>query len=1718
MSLPRFEWVLELSPDGSSEQPYDPLVPADQQAKASISGRVVGLDSGPAGPAVALYGATVTLQGPTTPASSPFSTAQDGNFAFDTLIPGTYTVSVAHPTHYPVTYSLVLGPGKAATQGAQLVVLSSQSGDVTQAHVTGVVHKAGQLALPVAQQDHSGITVEVVGAGVRTVTSLAGEFDLYLNPGVYELQLTTPNYLPLSVPNVIATASTLTQIPNNPLTLSANPGSVAGTVTIEGQSSGAFGSVTVALFGGGSTQTAADGTYLLSGVAPGVYTLTVGEAGYTTQTLSGINVQGGLQTTAPAVMLPISRGSVSGTVILAGNNDASGVTIALVGTSFVATTNVAGQYTIAGVPVGNYDLTAQKQGFVPAVSGGLSVVAASVVTVPSLTLPAAQGAFSINGGNVYTNQTNVTLQLTAQGAAEMRISQDPNFANASLGDTALRTFSSTATFSLQAEDGLKTLYVQYSDASSTLSNIFNSSIVLDTTPPVASNAVTPMMQIDNSAAYTRMSGGLVTLQMAVSDATSYVTSMQLGGALPLTGVFQPYVSELTYTLPNPTVDGNKTVYANFSDAAGNVLAVPVSATITLDTTPPSLTGFTATCLGVTPATTCNNSVVTLNIASPDAAMMAFSDSASRPGTSFVPYATTATFLLDPGDDLRTAAVVLQDAAGNVSSVPGVLSVTVDTDPPESPILIINNNSAYTNSPNVTLQLSATGASSVNLSNCSDFNTVNCQTTGWQSFSASPATASWAVPIGDGLKTVFAEYQDAASNISNVAQASITLDQTPPSAASLVLITQNSINFTNAPLMQMSLLANGASTMQVSCNGSLAGAVQVPFATAASCSLPSGDGQKSVVALFIDNANNSTPVGPVTVYYDGTPPTPPSIGMQPLIVNEPNISVPLSVASTDAAVNQDPNPTGTHFVYQLKGGQYSDWTDCGTALAAMTWSQDATCSGPPFNFILATNTTNNLGVRARDRGGNVSSQDGVVITHDSIAPAYVNATVSAGDGYVILQWPPSTSTDVAGYYVVYGFSNSTNPNQYTGTAASQGFSPINVGLPCGIRNGVSFCSFELTGLADGQQLYVNVLPYDKTQIPGANVSSLWGGIAITPGQEVLTTSAETLALGNASLAVHDGVAYLSGTTMAQYMTVQSFWSGGGDVIGHTTAPPDFWTAGAYYMRGGYNYVLNGNTFITVDVTNPANPNVVNVQNYAASTPSLTFTRVVGDGNAIYVFAKEYISALSEYETYVAWFDTGPGACSATASPAAPCLTTGGAYLGLNASSLAGDIAAQGNYVYVADSTGKFTVTDPVNGIIHGSLTTPSGQALTAVAVSGAYAYVGDAKGTLDAVNISNPNAPFIATSAATSANVDSIAISGDRLYAVELTGVDIYELTHTSDSVNLTFLFHYSNYVSSVSTIRAEGEFLYQVSAPNFYMYKTTSARSIQPTGSAVAVSSFSANPIVVDNNIVLCDNGNILAYTGDATSPTLYAVGHPFQCYNLAHEGSLIVGTINSSFQTVHLAENGNFTNNTTFNHLGWNTLAATLSWPYLFAVDQNATTTTMYRMATYDVRNPTTPFVAQVALPTPAAYPGTMVRFGNYLYTVWASSLLIVDATTPMAPVVAAVIPFSAAPTDIAFNAGRLYVAYNTYFRILELASSGGTLTAPVDVGGMTTPCTYITANAGIVHCGSSSSVSVIDSTSTTPTLLNQLNIGSVGKVITYSDRLAFSRGAAGLQIAWMK
>ncbi len=172
---------------------------------------------------------------------------------------------------------------------------------------------------------------------------------------------------------------------------------------------------------------------------------------------------------------------------------------------------------------------------------------------------APTGTILINNNAATTKTLAVTLNLTytdgtGSGVTNMRFSD-----NGSTW-TAWQAAAATATHTLSAPDGTKTVRAQFRDAIGNVSATFNDSILLDTTPP------TGTILINNNAATTTTLA--VTLNLTYTDgAGSGVTSMRFSDNGSTWTAWEAAKTSRAYTLP--AGNGNHTVRVQYLDAAGN---------------------------------------------------------------------------------------------------------------------------------------------------------------------------------------------------------------------------------------------------------------------------------------------------------------------------------------------------------------------------------------------------------------------------------------------------------------------------------------------------------------------------------------------------------------------------------------------------------------------------------------------------------------------------------------------------------------------------------------------------------------------------------------------------------------------------------------------------------------------------------------------------------------------------------------------------------------------------------------------------------------------------------------------------------------------------------------------------------------------------------------------------------------------------------------------
>ncbi len=414
-----------------------------------------------------------------------------------------------------------------------------------------------------------------------------------------------------------------------------------------------------------------------------------------------------------------------------------------------------------------------------------------------------------------------------------------------------------------------------------------------TTAPPDTTAPSGSISINSGASHTN--SGTVTVGLKATD-ESGVTGYYLseGSTKPSatasgwTSVTQAasYSGSATYTLSGG--EGSKTLYAWYKDAAGNV-SDTASTSITLDTTAPdgavSINGgalYTRD-TGVTVGLSATDGTgVTGYYLSETSTKPPATDSGWKSVTSATSYSGNATHTFSNSDDgVKTLYAWYKDAAENVSDAVSA-TITLDTAAPGG-TAVINGGASYTREAGVTVALSATDGVGVTGYYISEdastpANAVERSGTSlhkssapversatslynWTSVTSTKSlteSANYTLTGGEGTRTVYAWYKDAAGNVSTSASDTIVLDSVAPTVTITAPTTDDTYSASSDTIEisgSASDATSGVSMVTWSSNrGGSGTATGTASWTVSGVSLSSGDNAITVTAK--DGAGNT----------------------------------------------------------------------------------------------------------------------------------------------------------------------------------------------------------------------------------------------------------------------------------------------------------------------------------------------------------------------------------------------------------------------------------------------------------------------------------------------------------------------------------------------------------------------------------------------------------------------------------------------------------------------------------------------------------------------------------------------------------------------------------------------------------------------------------------------------------------------------------------------
>ena len=460
----------------------------------------------------------------------------------------------------------------------------------------------------------------------------------------------------------------------------------------------------------------------------------------------------------------------------------------------------------------------------------------------------------------------------------------------------------TSPFSITSE-GTNTVDFYSVDKAGNTENIQSVNIKIDRNPP------TGQVRINNNALYT--SSEEVSLTTSTQDGQgSGVTQMRFRNEGENYKAWIPYTTSSTpWTLQKG--DGNKRVYAQFKDKAGNVSPETYDEII-LDTEPPMTSALLSGILGE------NDwfiSSVTMSLSSVDNYGINYTNYRINNGT-WNRY--TSSFSVS-SEDTNTVDFYSVDKAGNTENIQSV-NIKIDKATPTASVLI-NNGDTYTFSTMVTLNLNytdtASGVSEVRYSNDGSWDSEPWET-------PPTPTKLWNLTSGDGKKTVYYQTKDYAGKISLTAHDDIILDTEAPSASIVINEDDKYTNSTSVILYLQYSDNIGIDLVRYSNDGVSYTEWEKPSETKKWSLLP-GDGPKTVYAHFLDLTGFNSIFVSDTIILDTTPPT------GSIKINDG------AATTTSTTVTITPNATDANGVAKMRfsndGGNWSDWMEVETR----TWN-------------------------------------------------------------------------------------------------------------------------------------------------------------------------------------------------------------------------------------------------------------------------------------------------------------------------------------------------------------------------------------------------------------------------------------------------------------------------------------------------------------------------------------------------------------------------------------------------------------------------------------------------------------------------------------------------------------------------------------------------------------------------------------------------------------
>lgn len=323
-------------------------------------------------------------------------TDNDGNFKFDSIAAGTYSITATYPGYKSEIRSDVIVQIGRNTDVGIFAISEKATYSITGTCVLAGMDNGFEGTNVLLQSTtNSSLTKS-------TTTNTEGVYTIPdVDIGLYILTFSRQGFITDSSVSVNVGYNAITVV--DTVALQTNVGTVNGNVTLESAETNEGINILIKSENDSSlsytTITDSKGHYAVAGITPGTYRVQATKGGYNTGISDPFTVSSGTISTPSDMILSISLRSLYGSVVLEGREDNTGVRITATKTTktteiYSALSNKEGFYALSGMTPGDYILSYSYEGYRSYTSSSVSLSNDSSLNLDNVTLIKATGKIS----------------------------------------------------------------------------------------------------------------------------------------------------------------------------------------------------------------------------------------------------------------------------------------------------------------------------------------------------------------------------------------------------------------------------------------------------------------------------------------------------------------------------------------------------------------------------------------------------------------------------------------------------------------------------------------------------------------------------------------------------------------------------------------------------------------------------------------------------------------------------------------------------------------------------------------------------------------------------------------------------------------------------------------------------------------------------------------------------------------------------------------------------------------------------------------------------------------------------------------------------------------------------------------------------------------------------------------------------------------------------